>query len=101
VRIERNEQECERLEEDAGAAVDRGVLRERADAEITQLPATLLALFGIDSDLDGAPLEPILERAGAAREAVTVAATATSEESVYAEDEEAAMLERLRDLGYE
>jgi predicted AlkP superfamily phosphohydrolase/phosphomutase len=83
----------------AGPGIAAGALP--ADAEITQLPATLLALFGIDSDLDGAPLEPILERAGAAREAVTVAATATSEESVYAEDEEAAMLERLRDLGYE
>jgi len=82
----------------AGPGIGEAPLPE--GAEITQLPATLLALLGVDASLDGAPLDAILDREGT-REKVTVATTAASEESVYDEDEEAAMLERLRDLGYE
>jgi predicted AlkP superfamily phosphohydrolase/phosphomutase len=55
-----------------------------ADAEITQLPATFLSLLGLPAELDAAPL-----------------GTGRVEEPVYSAEEEAAMVERLRDLGYE
>jgi len=50
--------------------------------------------------LDGAPIDAILAEEG---DAVHVAAQATdgSDEGVYSADEEAGILERLRDLGYE
>jgi predicted AlkP superfamily phosphohydrolase/phosphomutase len=68
---------------------------------IVQMAATILRLHGIEADdLDGAPIEAILAGGG---EAVRVAAAAAdaSEEGVYTADEEAGILERLRDLGYE
>jgi predicted AlkP superfamily phosphohydrolase/phosphomutase len=69
-------------------------------AEIVQLPATILALLGLQADgLDGAPLDGLL----AERDVRTVAAgeRTASEQSVYTEDEEARLVEHLRDLGYE
>jgi predicted AlkP superfamily phosphohydrolase/phosphomutase len=73
-----------------------------AGSEITQVPATLLALLGIASTgLDGEPIEAILEDAEP-RETVSASPEARDEgSSVYSADEEARMLERLRDLGYE
>lgn len=74
-------------------------------AEIVQLPATILRLLGLPSGgLDGAPLSEILEQPGPSGEPAAPAGSAsaaTSEEPVYSEEEEAAMVERLRDLGYE
>ena len=72
-------------------------------AEIMQLPATILQLLGLSGEgLDGAPLSAILEEASpSAAPAAASAAEATSDEPVYSEEEEAAMVERLRDLGYE
>jgi len=68
---------------------------------IVQMAATILRLHGIEADgLDGAPIDAILAGEG---DAVHVAAQATdgSDEGVYSADEEAGILERLRDLGYE
>ena len=72
-------------------------------AEIMQLPATILRLLGLSADgLDGAPLDGILEEtAPSAPPTPTAASPGASEEPVYSEEEEAAMVERLRDLGYE
>lgn len=73
-----------------------------AGAEITQLPATLLSLFGLAADgLDGEPIEAILADAAAPATAIATAGPAASERSVYSEDEEERLIERLRDLGYE
>ena len=72
-----------------------------AGSGIVQMAATILRLHGIEADdLDGGPIEGIL--AGSA-ETVRVAAQgpAASEEGVYSAEEEAGILERLRDLGYE
>lgn len=73
-----------------------------AGAEITQMPATLLALLGLAADLEGAALEPIVEN-GAPREDAPARTRPSrgGEGSVYSEEEETKMLERLRDLGYE
>jgi predicted AlkP superfamily phosphohydrolase/phosphomutase len=68
---------------------------------IVQMAATILRLHGIEAEgLDGAPIDAILAGEG---DAVRVAAqgTAGSDEGVYSADEEAGILERLRDLGYE
>jgi predicted AlkP superfamily phosphohydrolase/phosphomutase len=72
-------------------------------AEIVQLAGTILRLLGLSAEgLDGAPLEAILEEtAPSAPPASSTAPQAASEEPVYSEEEEAAMVERLRDLGYE
>jgi predicted AlkP superfamily phosphohydrolase/phosphomutase len=74
------------------------------DAEIVQLPATILRLLGLSAEgLDGDPLAAILEE-GAGAAAATIASDApqeTSDEPVYTEEEERQMVERLRDLGYE
>jgi hypothetical protein len=73
------------------------------DAEIVQLPATILRLLGVSAGgLDGAPLAAILEDAAAAEAVAQPAAPReASEEPVYSEEEERQMVERLRDLGYE
>jgi predicted AlkP superfamily phosphohydrolase/phosphomutase len=74
------------------------------DAEIVQLPATILRLLGLSAEgLDGEPLAAILEE-DARTTAGTVASAAprvASDEPVYSEEEERQMVERLRDLGYE
>ena len=72
-------------------------------AEIVQLAGTILRLLGLSTEgLDGAPLEGILEEtAPSAPPASSAAPQPASEEPVYSEEEEAAMVERLRDLGYE
>jgi predicted AlkP superfamily phosphohydrolase/phosphomutase len=73
-----------------------------AGSEITQLPATILALHGLAAPgLDAGPVEAILDPSLERREAGPVAAGPRAEGSVYSEDEEARMIERLRDLGYE
>jgi predicted AlkP superfamily phosphohydrolase/phosphomutase len=71
--------------------------------EITQLPATILALAGLSADgLDGDPVEALLDP-GLERHALSTADTDAprGDGSVYTAEEEARMIERLRDLGYE
>jgi predicted AlkP superfamily phosphohydrolase/phosphomutase len=74
-----------------------------AGAEITQMPATLCRLLGIEVEgFDGAPIDAILaDGEGAATVVQAETPAAGSETSVYSDEEEAAMAERLRDLGYE
>ena len=76
------------------------------DANIVQLAATLLALVGLAAPgMDGEPLYDILEIEDP--DAVTLAAGADStdqtgeSERAYSSEEEAQIVERLRDLGYE
>jgi hypothetical protein len=71
-------------------------------SEITQVPATILALHGLEAPLDEPAIDAILDRARipASRPAGTVS-QAPVERPVYTREEEARMVERLRDLGYE
>ncbi len=73
-----------------------------AGSEITQMAATLLALHGVASELEAPAIDAILddEALGEGR-AVSTTAPRRTEESVYSREEEAEMIERLRDLGYE
>ena len=72
-------------------------------AEIVQLAATVLRLFGLEPDgLDGGPLDDVLgdlETVGRAQRQAASAGAAGG--PVYSEEEERVILERLRDLGYE
>jgi len=68
-------------------------------AEIGQLPATLLALHGLSAQLDYGPIEGVLE--ASPDTAVAAQPAPSTETSVYTEEEEARMIEKLRDLGYE
>ena len=71
-------------------------------SEITQLPATILHLLGIRAEgLDGSPIEPILEPVDVVAESTGTATSLPAERPVYSEEEEARLVERLRDLGYE
>jgi predicted AlkP superfamily phosphohydrolase/phosphomutase len=71
-------------------------------SEITQLPATILHLLGIGAEgLDGSPIEPILEPVDVVAESTGTATSLPAERPVYSEEEEARLVERLRDLGYE
>ena len=75
-------------------------------ANIVQLPATLLALAGLAAPgMDGEPLYDILEIENSQEIAMASAAQpgppATAGERAYSDDEEAQIVERLRDLGYE
>ena len=74
-----------------------------SDAEIVQLPATLLRLLGLEADgLDGEPLDEILDIAAEPSSSVaTPAASTPAGERVYTDEEERELLEHLRDLGYE
>jgi predicted AlkP superfamily phosphohydrolase/phosphomutase len=84
----------------AGPGVRMGDVPDTA--EIAQIPATLLALLGLEGGLEAPAIGEILadglprERAGA-----DVGARAAREDPVYSQEEEARMIERLRDLGYE
>jgi hypothetical protein len=70
--------------------------------EITQIPATLLALQRITVSLDASPIEQMLDTtvSGDRRELGPVDQTPV-DRPVYTQDEERAIVERLRDLGYE
>jgi predicted AlkP superfamily phosphohydrolase/phosphomutase len=85
----------------AGPGIQPAAMPE--GAEITQMAATILRLFGLEPDgLDGAPLDDMLgelETVGRATQHATGAGA--TEGAVYSEEEERVILERLRDLGYE
>ena len=70
------------------------------DANIVQLPATLLALAGLAAPgMDGEPLHEILDVEEAAN--VSADIRAGKGDPAYSPHEEAQIVERLRDLGYE
>jgi predicted AlkP superfamily phosphohydrolase/phosphomutase len=72
------------------------------ECEITQIPATILALHGIAAALDAPAIEPMLDitSSGDRREVGPVDQKPV-ERPVYTHDEERMIVERLRDLGYE
>jgi predicted AlkP superfamily phosphohydrolase/phosphomutase len=86
----------------AGPGIAFGTAPE--NAEITQVPATICRLLGIELDgVDGAPIEEILAdgTGGGTRRMAAAEPQADTEATVYSAEEEALILERLRDLGYE
>jgi predicted AlkP superfamily phosphohydrolase/phosphomutase len=86
------------------AAAGPGIAREGVPpgSEISQMPATLLALLGLDASLDGAAIEAILDPATTShRQEVGPVSQHPVEPSGYTREEEELIVERLRDLGYE
>jgi predicted AlkP superfamily phosphohydrolase/phosphomutase len=85
----------------AGPGISFGAAPE--GAEITQLPATVCRLLGLElEDVDGAPIEELLaESESGTRRVAAAGGRAGGDGPVYSPEEEAVILERLRDLGYE
>ena len=84
----------------AGPGIAFGAVPDTA--EITQIGPTLCRLLGIELDgVDGAPIVEILEGGGEGRRVAAGTTAGAADESAYTADEEAAILEHLRDLGYE
>ncbi len=83
----------------AGPAVTHG---EATDPNIADLAPTVLALLGVDAgeELDGHVM-PLFTPADELVAAAPGEERSVSDESVYSEDEEAEIAERLRALGYE
>ena len=73
------------------------------DANIVQLPATLLALAGLAAPgMDGEALCAVLDLDDSAEVALsTPVGVGNASEGTYSADEAAEIVERLRDLGYE
>jgi predicted AlkP superfamily phosphohydrolase/phosphomutase len=71
-------------------------------SEITQVPATILALHGLGAELDAPAIEEILDAGarGPSRRVEGVSQTPV-EPSGYSPEEEELIVKRLRDLGYE
>lgn len=82
----------------SGSGIVRG--SEPEGATFGQMAATLLALHGLDADLELPAIQGILEEAP---EPVSVEASAphTSAEDVFTPEQEAAMVAQLQALGYE
>jgi predicted AlkP superfamily phosphohydrolase/phosphomutase len=70
------------------------------DIEITQLAATLLALFGVDAGLEGRAIETLLQNLEI-RQSVNAGRQAAPASTPYTAEDEAAIEQRLRSLGYE
>ena len=84
----------------AGPGIAFGAAPEHA--EITQLPATICRLLGLELEgVDGAPIDEILSGEGEGRHVAAGATPQAGDEPAYSAEEEAVILERLRDLGYE
>ena len=69
--------------------------------EITQIPATILALHGIAATLDAPRSRRCSPASSGERREVGPVDQKPVERPVYTQDEERMMVERLRDLGYE
>jgi predicted AlkP superfamily phosphohydrolase/phosphomutase len=71
-------------------------------SEITQIPATILALHGLGAELDAPAIEAILDAAATGpRRPVEGVSQTPVEPSGYTPEEEDLIVRRLRDLGYE
>jgi predicted AlkP superfamily phosphohydrolase/phosphomutase len=71
-------------------------------SEITQIPATILALHGLGAELDAPAIEEILDAAATGpRRPVEGVSQTPVEPSGYTPEEEDLIVRRLRDLGYE
>jgi predicted AlkP superfamily phosphohydrolase/phosphomutase len=71
-------------------------------SEITQMPATILALHGLEAPLDAPAIEEILAPAAMpARRPVGTVSQTPVEPPAYTREQETRMVKRLRDLGYE
>jgi predicted AlkP superfamily phosphohydrolase/phosphomutase len=71
-------------------------------SEITQVPATLLALHGLEAPLDGAAIDAILAPGSmSARREVGKVPQEPVARAGYTAEEEELIVRRLRDLGYE
>jgi len=82
----------------AGAGIARG--SEPDGATFGQMAATLLALHGLDANLELPPIRGILEEA-AETVPVEAAAPDASAEDVFTPEQEAAIVAQLQALGYE
>jgi predicted AlkP superfamily phosphohydrolase/phosphomutase len=72
------------------------------ECEITQIPATILALHGIAAALDASAIESIFDSTSSGdRREVGPVDQKPVERRGYTQDEEQIIVERLRDLGYE
>ncbi|MGH3016443.1 MAG: hypothetical protein ACRDNN_15985, partial [Gaiellaceae bacterium] len=70
-------------------------------SHITQLPATLLALHGLEAQLDAPAIDAILAPGTSARRDVGAVSQEPIERTGYTREEEELIVRRLRDLGYE
>lgn len=71
-------------------------------SEITQVPATILALHGLEAPLDASAIEDVLAPGVTpGRRPIGTVPQTPVERPTYTREEEARMVERLRDLGYE
>jgi predicted AlkP superfamily phosphohydrolase/phosphomutase len=71
-------------------------------SDITQVPATLLALHGLEAPLDASAIDTILDpETTSARRKVGAVAQGPVEPAGYTHEEEELIVRRLRDLGYE
>ena len=84
----------------AGPGISSADVPEGAD--ITQIPATLLALHGLEAPLDSSPIESILIPSSTrARQPAGAVPQDPLERPGYTREEEDMIVQRLRDLGYE
>ena len=84
----------------AGPGIGRATVPPAS--EITQIPATLLALHGLAAELDASAIETILDaEATEPRRQVDVVSQTPVEPSGYTPEEEDLIVRRLQDLGYE
>ena len=84
----------------AGPGISSANVPEGAD--ITQIPATLLALHGLKAPLDSSPIESILDPSSTrVRQPAAAVPQDPMERPGYTREEEDMIVQRLRDLGYE
>jgi len=84
----------------AGPGIARAAVPPGSD--ITQIPGTILALHGLEAELDALPIETILDAGETGRRRqVDGVSERPVEPSGYTPEEEELIVRRLRDLGYE
>ena len=82
----------------SGSGIVRG--SEPDGATFGQMASTLLALHGLDADLELGPIRPILEDTGEPV-GVRAAASVASDADVFTHEQEAEIVAQLQALGYE